>query len=169
MVYCHMLGFMSISDAQIGRNLQRARGSMTQRELAEAMTLRGWKWSQTTVHTIEQGRRPLRLSESEDVREILNYETSLTADDVSAAFVSLLRDASSARLALERAVKAYLDAQFNIELAEKPEGDNLSTLQRMVIGKSPEQIVHSVREEFGIEADASDYEGVTGVKYSEAP
>lgn len=169
MVSCHMLGVMPISDAQIGRNLQRARGSITQKELAEAMNLRGWKWSQTTVHTIEQGKRPLRLSESEDVREILNYEASLTMDDESAQTVALLRQASEARVNLEKAIKAYLDAQYNMEMSGLKEGTSGTALIRQFASSSPEQLVNHVREKYGIESDQIDYEGIRNVKYSETP
>lgn len=51
-------------DQQIGRNLARLRGGMTQQELASKMKALGHKWSQSTVWAVEKGDRPLRLAEA---------------------------------------------------------------------------------------------------------
>jgi transcriptional regulator with XRE-family HTH domain len=52
------------TDEQIGRNLVRLRGGMSQKDLADRMRTHGFKWSQATVWAIEKGERPLRLTES---------------------------------------------------------------------------------------------------------
>ncbi|UTT52311.1 helix-turn-helix domain-containing protein [Microbacterium maritypicum] len=59
-------------DEQIGENLTKLRGEMSQKDLATAMRGRGWKWSQATVWSIEKGERPLRLAEAVDVAWILD-------------------------------------------------------------------------------------------------
>lgn len=63
-------------DASIGRNLQKIRtdANSTQGELAKAMRARGYKWSKTTVWSIETGERPLKLAEAQDLLECLDYD-----------------------------------------------------------------------------------------------
>lgn len=63
---------MTSLDTQIGQNLARLRGSMSQRDMADEMTRRGWKWSHVTVGSVERGERPLRASEALGVANILN-------------------------------------------------------------------------------------------------
>jgi hypothetical protein len=58
-------------DEQIGRNLARLRGPMSQQDLARQMRELGWKWSQSTVWSIERGDRPLRLGEAVALARIL--------------------------------------------------------------------------------------------------
>ena len=53
---------MSDTDARIGKRLQELRGEMSQAALAAAMAERGHKWSQATVWSVEQGKRPIRLA-----------------------------------------------------------------------------------------------------------
>lgn len=47
------------------------RGELSQSALADRMRERGWKWSQATVWSVEQGERPLRLAEAVDLAEVL--------------------------------------------------------------------------------------------------
>lgn len=66
---------MSTRDEQIGKNLARLRGDVSQKDLAARMKQLGWKWSQATVWTIETGERPLRLAEADDLANILEMNT----------------------------------------------------------------------------------------------
>jgi transcriptional regulator with XRE-family HTH domain len=59
-------------DKTIGQNLLRLRGERSQKELADAMRARGFKWSQATVWSIEKGERPLRLAEAEALGTVLD-------------------------------------------------------------------------------------------------
>lgn len=52
------------------------RGKSSQKELADWMRQRGFKWSQATVWSIEKGERPLRLSEAEAVADIYGADVS---------------------------------------------------------------------------------------------
>jgi transcriptional regulator with XRE-family HTH domain len=47
---------------------------MTQKDLADRMAARDWKWSQATVWSVETGKRPLRYSEALDICWILDVE-----------------------------------------------------------------------------------------------
>lgn len=73
-----------ITDEQIGRNLMVLRSDMSQKDLADHMRKRGFKWSQATVWAIEKGERPLRLTESEAIGAIFdihgNALTSTTTE-----------------------------------------------------------------------------------------
>lgn len=60
-----------MDDEAIGKNIARLRGDMSQAALAEHMKAKGWKWSQSTVWSVEKGDRPLRLREASDLAVIL--------------------------------------------------------------------------------------------------
>lgn len=101
-------------DALIGKNLARLRGDLSQADLAREMKERGFKWSQATVWSIEKGERPLRLSESKHVAEILGVKGL----DPAAAFLkpeasSILRHhldgVYRAHLKVKEATNGYLN------------------------------------------------------------
>lgn len=75
---------MSLSDAQIGRNLRGVRERLAGSDpddLAFRMRLRGWHWDATTVESVEDGARPLLRSEAEDLVGVLGYSDAfLTAE-----------------------------------------------------------------------------------------
>lgn len=59
---------------QIGEIVQALRGSRSQQEIANAMRERGHEWSQSTMWSVESGKRPLRLTEAADLATILNVD-----------------------------------------------------------------------------------------------
>ncbi len=65
------------TEEQIGADVAtaRERAGMSQKELAAAMTERGFKWAQATVSQIEKGERPLRLSEADHLAELIRFRT----------------------------------------------------------------------------------------------
>lgn len=65
------------TEEQIGADVTtaRERAGMSQKELAAAMTDRGFKWAQATVSQIENGERPLRLSEADHLAELIRFRT----------------------------------------------------------------------------------------------
>ncbi|MCM3779877.1 helix-turn-helix domain-containing protein [Microbacterium hydrocarbonoxydans] len=65
------------SDEQIGKNLVELRGDRSQKDLADEMRKRGFRWSQATVWSIEKGERPLRLSEADAVADILGETVNM--------------------------------------------------------------------------------------------
>ncbi|TCJ23541.1 XRE family transcriptional regulator [Microbacterium sp. PI-1] len=65
------------SDEQIGKNLVELRGDLSQKDLADAMRKRGFRWSQATVWGVEKGERPLRLTEAEAVAEVLGESVNM--------------------------------------------------------------------------------------------
>lgn len=83
---------MRTTDEQIGKNLQRLRGELSQKDLAVAMRKAGYKWSQATVWSVEQGERPLRLTEAEELARILDVGTHmLTTSDQELAEILMTR------------------------------------------------------------------------------
>ncbi|RPE75622.1 hypothetical protein EDF28_3567 [Curtobacterium sp. PhB137] len=108
---------MSVDDEQIGKNFTRLRGDLSQKEVAELMRARGFRWSQATVWSIEKGERPLRLSEAQAVVEVLGQPFfDLTADDGEAVVDAWMRECSNASKALEAAVDRFEQARMQLAL-----------------------------------------------------
>ena len=72
-------------DKTIGANLAAIRGDVTQDELAKRMREHGFKWSQSTVWSVERGDRPMKLAEAEAVLDCLgmsvDYLSNLVAPE----------------------------------------------------------------------------------------
>lgn len=69
-------------DRNVGANVAVLRGSMPQKELADKMREYGTKWSQATVHEVEQGRRSLKAKEARYLAEIFGVSSTLIIGDV---------------------------------------------------------------------------------------
>lgn len=60
------------ADRLIGETVKELRGERSQKTLADEMRSRfGHAWSQSTVWSIETGARPLRLTEAQDLADLL--------------------------------------------------------------------------------------------------
>lgn len=120
-------------DRRIGENLARLRGSLTQQALANEMRLRGWKWSQATVWSVEKAERPLRLAEALDVADILGC----TVGDFGRLPIELAlwHDLDEAREGLTRAYRTACDAIEQLERASS----ELAFMTR-VAAKNPEHV-----------------------------
>lgn len=102
----------------IGSNLVRLREGRSQKDIADAMRARGWKWSQATVSSVEQGDRPLRLAEASDLALVLNKPLwRLLTDEPEAKVLRVLDDAVSARLALAKATYNFHAEQNSLKVA----------------------------------------------------
>ena len=55
---------MSISDRDVGQRIEVLRGDRTQADFASLLQSHGLKWSQGTLSKVEQGQRPVRLTEA---------------------------------------------------------------------------------------------------------
>lgn len=100
-------------------NLTRVRDAAkrSQKDVGDAMRLRGHKWSQATVWSVEKGERPLKFAEAGDLAEILRIEdlrVLFSDDDASADLAA----AQAERRAIERelqslhAERAHVDARL---------------------------------------------------------
>ncbi|MFJ6429685.1 multiprotein-bridging factor 1 family protein [Microbacterium maritypicum] len=65
------------TDEQNGADVTAARGraGLSQKELAAQMSERGFPWTQATVSQVEKGERPLRLTESDHLAELIRFRT----------------------------------------------------------------------------------------------
>lgn len=72
---------MDTRDERIGKNILSLRGGMSQKEVAEKMAARGWKWSQATVWSVEAGKRPIKFAEAVDICWIFGVQLSALEGD----------------------------------------------------------------------------------------
>ena len=83
-------------DKTIGKNLQILRGDISQEDLASKMRGYGFKWSKATVWSVEQGERPLRLTEAKAVLQCLGRRSMFAMNELlsisSYAYAEKLRD-----------------------------------------------------------------------------
>lgn len=98
-------------DALIGRNVARLRGDRAQQWLADEMRKRGWRWSQATVWSVEQGTRPLRLAEAQALASIMKVplQRLFEQERVALAMVGVRLAADEVSDAFEAAVGALSD------------------------------------------------------------
>jgi len=105
-------------DVQIGRNVQRLRGDLSQQAVADLMRNRGFKWSQATVWSVEKGERPLRVAEGEVLTEALGFGYyKLTGSDTETTIQLNMHAAAKAHAEIERWAAKFTEARANIEAA----------------------------------------------------
>lgn len=104
-------------DKQIGRNLAAMRGELSQDDLAARMKGRGYKWSQSTVWSIERGDRPLRLTEALDVLQCLSRSESDIWELLESSDTS--REVRGEIKALEDARDALVERWHRFELQRR--------------------------------------------------
>lgn len=145
------------TDEQIGANLIRIRHGMSQKDLADAMRARGFKWSQATVWAVEKGERPLRLTEAEGLGAVLGInpdlllatpeELDLHADVVD--FANLLDE-------IAELASAAFDAQLRLARAidDRPESeqprDSLTIVTRSAIDAALDGLARAEANHRGI-------------------
>ena len=106
------------NDERIGQNLEILRGDTSQKDLADRMRERGFKWSQATVWSIERGERPLRLSEAQEVADILVRPIDmLLAQDGVAVVHAATRTVAERYNNILKAMEEYDDARGHLALA----------------------------------------------------
>lgn len=138
---------------------------MSQKDLAERMRERGWKWSQATVWSIEKGERPLRLAEAEDVSAVLGGIGThrLTAPEPEAVIWSWMHVVSRAHGQLEAAIQEYWDAQDQLTVAaEQSDIHPESGLGQGVIDwitREPEDVAGVLRNKLD-EANRREFEDI---------
>ena len=150
---------MLTTDEQIGRNLSRFRGEMSQKDLAEKMRSMGWKWSQATVWSVEKGERPLRLAEAASLSEILKlmHATVLLSTD-SSTFLTIARNkVIASQKALELAIRDHYLARFELALLADRErtsiGSNLLEIIEDWLSVTPASLADSVKAEMSAQRE----------------
>jgi hypothetical protein len=149
---------VEINDKQIGQNVARARGDMSQKELALAMRARGHKWSQATVWNVERGERPLRLSEASalsDILRVLSIHTFTVTDRQYKVF-DTLKLAAATQQQLEMQVEEVLRMKLQLateadELLERDEsafeGGDLDPTIRHELAVMPVELIEDLQRE----------------------
>jgi transcriptional regulator with XRE-family HTH domain len=118
-------------DQNIAANLRlyREAGDISQEELAQRMTDRGFGFGQATIWKIESGQRPVRASELVALADALDTLSviSLTREPGAARHQLQLqqahRNAHGAYRALKEAAAAYLHAQLELVVAAREAHD----------------------------------------------
>ncbi|WP_275001722.1 hypothetical protein [Promicromonospora iranensis] len=116
-------------DVQVGQNLTKHRGAVSQQTLAGWMRERGWKWSQATTSAIEKGERPLKFVEAVDLAAVLDIRTEdlLAEPELATASRTV---ATSARQTAELAKRA-LTASLAFERERRALDDAIDTAVRV--------------------------------------
>lgn len=136
-ISCTVLS-VPVSDSEIGRSVAALRGDRSQKSIADEMRSRGWRWSQATVWSVEQGTRPLRFAEAVDLEEVLGSKIEARQPEEDSAALAAERELWSAVAELQSATGRYLDAQQNLEHFARRASDELrERLFRNVLGISP--------------------------------
>lgn len=105
---------VTLDDKVIGNNLRILRGNMSQEELANKMRDSGFKWSKATVWSVEQGQRPLRLTEARAVLICLNQTSMFAMDELLS--VSTLAAISMYQESINTAVDGIIELLDRISL-----------------------------------------------------
>jgi transcriptional regulator with XRE-family HTH domain len=115
-------------DQNIAANLRlyREAAGLSQEELAQRMTDRGFGFSQATIWKIESGQRPVRASELAALADALTVRTPVVVGNLTTmpgaarhevALRNARRGAHDAYEALKQAADAYLEAQYAVLFA----------------------------------------------------
>lgn len=151
-------------DEDFAANLRRRREAegLSQDELAQRMTERGFGFSQATVWKIEQGKRPVKISEMvalADALGVLRWHTLLD-DPRRADHESRLerghRKAAAAHRALQEATAAYLWAQAELAVSvrdARDDGVDVHLLWESYLDESAEKAVIAAHIAFEHEDD----------------
>lgn len=95
----------------VGANIANLRGTLSQTELAKAMSEMGHGWIQTTVSAVESGARALKFAEAVDIAYLLSVPLSALASEPDRLELEneLRRDSNRLWGAYEGAIHAMKD------------------------------------------------------------
>jgi transcriptional regulator with XRE-family HTH domain len=156
-------------DQKIAANLRAYREShgLSQDELAQRMTDRGFGFSQATIWKIESGQRPVKASELAAFADALGIisvsflleEPAMASHDARLGL--LTRRARESYGALKAAAAAYLEVQLNLAFALRQARDDDAPVRLMWtqsgwLDTPPERAVIEAR----VEADQADDAGL---------
>jgi transcriptional regulator with XRE-family HTH domain len=134
----------------------REAARVSQEELAQRMSDRGFGFSQATVWKIERGQRPVKASELLALADSLGALSplDLTSEPGVAGHAAQLqqahRNAYEAHEVLKKAAAAYIEAQFDLVYAARAAHDDgltVTDLHTSWLRVSPEEAVIQARVE----------------------
>jgi transcriptional regulator with XRE-family HTH domain len=147
-------------DQNIAANVRiyREAGNLSQEELAQRMTERGFGFSQATIWKIERGQRPVKASELAALAESLGGlrlpPMSLTVEPGTAKHRARMQQANQfargAYDALKAAAAAYIGAQLELVFAAREAHDDgltVTELDTSWLSTPPEEAVIQARIE----------------------
>ena len=141
-----------VSDAEIGRNVTRIRGSMSQKDLADEMRKRGFRWSQATVWAVEKGDRPLRLAEADAVGAVLGiHHTVLLSTEKALDLVYEFRQFSElldeiqelSYQSFERQRVLAMEIDWHRDQWDDDDGDSIDLIARNAVDAAIEGLVRA--------------------------
>jgi transcriptional regulator with XRE-family HTH domain len=146
-------------DRNVATNVReyRDRCSLSQEDLAQQMSDRGFGFSQATIWKIESGQRPVKLSEAVALAEILQLRNCafLTEEPEQSRHRAHLQQANrwahNTYTQIKQAAAAYLEAQANVLVAAREAHDaglTVTTLSTSYLDIAPEQAVIEARVEW---------------------
>lgn len=153
-----MTSEFSSVDQDVATNLRlwREAKKLSQDELAQRMTERGFGFSQATIWKIEQGKRPVKVSEAVALADALGLRSwnNLTADPDTVRHDAQVQTAHNragqAYQALKAAAAVYLDAQIAVAVTAyeaQQNGVNVAPLWTSWLPVLGEQAVIEARVE----------------------
>lgn len=161
-----MLQPMTLTDKELGENLRRLRGDISQKALAERMSELGARWSQPTVASIERGERALKFTEVTLLAEILRIPVShFVSPGITAEVTQRAHAARMAYDQLRAAISAYEETRLQLAATlDSIHREERTTHQQMVgeswVERGVLDVLDEMREEHNSE-EAAD-QGTTG-------
>lgn len=140
-------------DQRIGENIAAYRRGRSQEWLAEQMRERGHeKWSQSTVWSVEKGKRPLKFSEALDLAQVLGLPdaTSLADGRLGRHLVSLTQEAHRHAGALASAVGDLREVQAVLREALDALGEDRSKIDAGTLAVAERWASRSIEEIAGV-------------------
>lgn len=160
-----MLQRMTLTDKELGENVRRFRGDMSQKALAERMTEMSVRWSQPTVAAIERGERSLKLTEAVALAEVLRMPmTHFINPGIGAQVIQRAQTALMAYEKLKAAVGAYEDARLQLAATlDEIDPAEVTNHQQMLgetwIERGVLDVIEEMREEQGANEDGGEATG----------
>ena len=160
-----MLQSMTLTDKELGENIRRLRGDMSQKALAERMTELGVKWSQPTVAAIESGERTLKFTEVTVLSEALRLPLAQFVQPGAAAEVlQRSRAALMAHDQLRSAIASYENTRLQLAAAlDAIDPEEMTTHQQMAgeswIDLGVLDVVAEMRAEQGADEEGGEATG----------
>lgn len=160
-----MLQPMTLTDKELGENVRRFRGGMSQKALAELMTEMGVRWSQPTVAAIERGERALKLTEAVTLADVLRMPvTHFINPGMGAQVIQRAQTALMSYEKLKAAIGAYEDARLQLAATLDEIAPSEITTHHQMLGESWIErgvldVIEEMREEQGADKDGGEATG----------
>ncbi|MBP3977846.1 helix-turn-helix domain-containing protein [Microbacterium sp. BLY] len=157
---------MTLTDKELGENVRRFRGDMSQKALAERMNELGARWSQPTVAAIERGERSLKFTEVTMLSEALQLPIGhFVSPGIATEVLQRARATLVAHDQLKAAIRAYENTRLQLAATLDSVAPDDVTNHQLIVGESWVErgvldVIEEMREEQGIGEDGD--QGASG-------